>query len=249
MTLNYHPSTEISTQVLAKFLPLWKNDTHIEVIYTFCQREGRGQGGNEWFCGEYNNIAATFVMEPLFMEPRHLFFLDMALSIGVLRYVKSRCPECALKWPNDIYWREQKAGGLLMETNVRAGKVERLYFGVGLNVNQEKFPDNLPRPCSFFQIDGKVRDLQNEVYALVERVQTCYMDFIASYKEKNWAVWKAEYLSSLLFKDQWREFIYKGKPEIACIRDVDEYGFLKLEKWDKTFIWADLKELRYGFDV
>lgn len=249
ITAHYHPRTEISTQALARLLPLTQDDSHMDVLYTFFQEQGRGQGVNLWYSGEDSNIAATFVCEPRFLDARHLFFLDMALSLGVLQYAKARCNDVFLKWPNDIYWRDHKAGGLLLETHVQWGRVKRLYFGVGLNINQVRFPASLPNAVSLYQIDGKIRDLNQELLALSENVYASYMNFRNSYADKNWKELRIQYLSSLLFKDQWRDYFYHGKLENACIRDVDEYGHLKLEKRDGTFIWVDLKELKYNFDV
>ncbi|MCM1170457.1 MAG: hypothetical protein NC324_11040, partial [Bacteroides sp.] len=61
--------------------------------------------------------------------------------------------------------------------------------------------------------------------------------------------WKERYLEHLLFKDQWREFLYLGEPLAACIRNVDDYGHLELERRNGSIIRADLKELEYRFDV
>ena len=55
----------------------------VGVFYTFSQQKGRGQAGNEWFCGRGDNIAMTLVFQPRELEAMYLFCLDMALSMGM----------------------------------------------------------------------------------------------------------------------------------------------------------------------
>lgn len=244
----YCSRTEISTQDLAGSLPALVSDASMGAVYTFCQQQGRGQRENAWFGGLHRNIAVSFVLAPRFLDPEHLPFLNMALSLGVLRYAEAQGGGFFLKWPNDLYHQGRKVAGLLLESVIQSEKVERICFGVGVNVNQEVFPDFLPRAVSFFQIDGRVRDLHEEVRKLAESVYVCFGAFRKTYIERAWGGWKAEYVDALLYKDQWRNFLYHGKGQKACIRDVDVYGRLCLEKPDGSFICADIKELEYCFD-
>ena len=246
--LRYCSQTETSTQDIAKNLAPLPDETCMETVYTFCQRQGRGQRGNAWFCGENTNIAATFVFDPVFLSAEHLFFLDMALSVGVLRYARAQGEDFFLKWPNDLYWKNKKAAGLLLENSVVSGKVKRVCFGIGLNVNQAVFPPGLPRPVSLFQIDGKRRDLQVEIEKLAENIHAVYGEFRREYKDGILQNIKAEYLESLLFKDRWRNFVYLGNRMEACIRNVDDNGHLELEKRNGGNILAGIKELEYCFD-
>lgn len=220
----------------------------MEVVYTFCQRQGRGQRENAWFGGENENIAASFVLAPRFLKAEHLFFLNMALSLGVLRYARAQGGGFSLKWPNDLYFRNGKVAGLLLEASVESERVERVCFGVGLNVNQAEFPPEIPRAVSFFQIDGKLRDLPAEVEKLAESMQSCYAEFRQTYGQGRLQEWRNEYLAGMLFKDLWRDFIYRGARVKACIRNVEEDGRLVLEQCGGSWLRADIKELEYCFD-
>lgn len=245
---HYHSQTEVSTQDLAKALPPLENDACMEVVYTFCQQQGRGQRGNAWFGGENENISASFVFAPRFLKAEHLFFLDMALSLGVLRYAREQGGGFFLKWPNDLYWGERKAAGLLLESSVISAQVDRVCFGVGLNVNQGEFPPELSRAVSLFRIDGKLRNLQAEVGKLADSIQSCYAEFRQAYSRGRMQEWKEEYLSGLLFKDRWRDFVYRGSRINACIRNVEDDGRLVLERRGGSWLRTDIKELEYCFD-
>ena len=63
--------------------------------------------------------------------------------------------ETTIKWPNDLFWRDRKAGGILIE-NVLQGKTWRwAVVGIGININQTKFEKAITNPVSLKQITGK----------------------------------------------------------------------------------------------
>lgn len=73
--------------------------------------------------------------------------------------------ETKLKWPNDLYWRDRKAGGVLIENIIQSrdpiaigsgvGRWTWAIIGIGININQTAFPADLPNPVSLKQIAGK----------------------------------------------------------------------------------------------
>lgn len=251
LRLFHIPQIPGSTQEAAKEMPLSGNPDDVQVVYTFFQQTGRGQAGNVWFGGKDKNIAATFVLEPFFLPAEYLFLMNMALSMGILDYVRQRHEDCFLKWPNDIYWQERKIGGILFESRIGENRLQSLYFGVGLNINQDIFPSMIPNPVSLWQIDGICRNLQTEMRDLADCVYKNYtelhMQWVHGKPEETLARWKAAYLSSLLYGGQWRMFTWQRQELEARIGDVDEYGRLILETREGKRIVADIKEVRYRF--
>ena len=47
------------------------------------------------------------------------------------------------KWPNDIYYSNKILGGILSESLITGGTLDGLLTGIGINVNQEVFPEYL----------------------------------------------------------------------------------------------------------
>jgi len=72
-----------------------------------------------------------------------------------------------IKWPNDIYVENKKIAGILIENTLRQSTVVASIIGVGINVNQTEFPENLPNPVSMQQI------LNQEVDMEVLRLRFC----------------------------------------------------------------------------
>lgn len=225
----------------------------VRAVYTFAQKAGRGQQGNVWFCGEDRNVAMTVGISCAEVPVEALFSLNMALSLGALDYVCAQVPQAALKWPNDLYIGQRKLGGILIENRVEGNKVLEVSFGVGWNVNQQDFAENLPNPVSLWQTDGKERDLHEEAGKMFSSLKNAYQLFGKLLEEHGleWTFffYKRTYLHNLYAWNRWRVYRYQGQEIHARIVDVDLYGHLRLETALQGFLSADIKQLQYNFDV
>ena len=90
------------------------------------------------------------------MPASSAFLFSTAIAVACYNFCKVYTGgEISVKWPNDLYWRDRKAGGILVENIFRGSTWEWSIVGIGLNINQVKFPENLTNPVSFRQITGK----------------------------------------------------------------------------------------------
>jgi BirA family biotin operon repressor/biotin-[acetyl-CoA-carboxylase] ligase len=120
------------------------------------QTRGKGQRGRRWQSAPGENIALSVLVAPPGLEPANPFPLSCTAALAGYDFFKSLAgDETSIKWPNDIYWRDRKAGGILIENIVRAGRWELAVVGIGINVNQTVFDPSLPNPVSLRQITGK----------------------------------------------------------------------------------------------
>lgn len=134
------------------------------------QNSGKGQRGKAWNAGFGENIIMSCVLEPAFLGIDNQFLLNVTVALACLDFFnKYTAGNTSIKWPNDIYWKDRKAGGILIE-NILHGKVWRFSIaGIGININQTLFPPNLPNPVSLKQITGKSFD----VIALAKELCQC----------------------------------------------------------------------------
>jgi len=136
------------------------------LVITDYQRAGRGRRGRRWFAPPRKNILVSLVTRPDPSDHLTLYSLNAAAS-GVLSLrmlleedssLSVKSGEVWSKWPNDIYWGERKAGGVLGETGRdRDGRLW-LIIGVGINLNlrKEELPDELEGEATgFFMETGK----------------------------------------------------------------------------------------------
>jgi BirA family transcriptional regulator, biotin operon repressor / biotin---[acetyl-CoA-carboxylase] ligase len=145
---------------------------HGTAYFAHEQTQGKGQRGKTWSSRAGENITLSVVFEPLSLNLNAAFFFNTAITLACYDFCKLYLgDETRIKWPNDLYWRDRKAGGILIENLVRGSTWEFAVAGIGLNINQIIFPPDLINPVSFRQITGrefKVIDLAKD---LCEHIQ------------------------------------------------------------------------------
>lgn len=137
-----------------------ENETYLRTGF---QTEGRGQTGNKWESEEGKNILCSFLLPPIDEEP---FYYTVAVSVAVYQVLEEvlsdevrhlaeetdlpgltnlmelcrrKAPELTIKWPNDIYYKDRKLAGILIEGGLTGSKMDYAIAGIGLNVNQTRW--------------------------------------------------------------------------------------------------------------
>ena len=124
------------------------------------QTAGKGQRGKTWKTEKDKNIAISIVLEPERLQLNNQFHLSAAIALTCFEFFSRYAgDETKIKWPNDLYWRDRKAGGILIE-NILQGKAWKwAVVGIGINVNQTVFDKALINVVSLKQISGKSFDI------------------------------------------------------------------------------------------
>jgi BirA family biotin operon repressor/biotin-[acetyl-CoA-carboxylase] ligase len=141
------------------------------------QTHGKGQQGKTWGSEKGENLLCSYTLAvgnlPNTLEkgqnwtPNQQFGLSIAISLGVSDFFGAFAgEETQIKWPNDLYWRDRKAGGILIENTVRGTEWTWSVIGIGINVNQTQFAPALGKPVSLKQITGKNWDIPTLLSAL-----------------------------------------------------------------------------------
>ncbi len=90
---------------------------------------------------------------PVFLPVEDQFDLTRVVSLGVFDALwPITGNKLKIKWPNDLYYGDNKLGGILIENIIQSGKIKASVIGIGLNINQESFPPYLPNPKSYMKI-------------------------------------------------------------------------------------------------
>lgn len=123
------------------------------------QTAGRGQRGKPWFSAPGENIMMSILVKPPAVFSARPFLFNMLIAVAaweiLSKYAKS---EIKVKWPNDLYLGDRKAGGLLIE-NIYRGRVWNWsVVGIGINVNQVVFPEGLGNATSLKLESGESYD-------------------------------------------------------------------------------------------
>jgi len=209
-------------------------------IYTYNQTGGRGQIGRFWYSGTDKNLTTSFriPLDDFAVKDQFLINIAFALAIKSLlsEYIKEKL---TIKWPNDIYVGDNKIAGILIQNNLRADKINSTILGVGININEDDFPSDLPNPISLYQLLRKEHDLTSLQHKLSDQVIQ-----LLSLLEENRKVFFEKYLSSLYLLNKDAIFIIDDKKVSGIIRGVTDQGKLELEVQGQRRLF-NFRELGY----
>jgi len=120
------------------------------------QTMGKGQRGKSWESQPGMNIALSVVFEPVIPLFQHPFLFNMLISLTCRQFLQELIKEKVdIKWPNDLFIRDRKAVGLLIENKYRGNTWNWSIVGIGINVNQTSFAESLKNAISLRQISGE----------------------------------------------------------------------------------------------
>lgn len=155
---DYHPAEgETMTVVVAKH-----------------QTAGKGCGSNVWESEDGKNLLLSILVHPVMLPVAKQFLLSMAGALAVKDVLDKYTKDITLKWPNDVYWKDRKICGTLIETSLGGGRMKDCIFGIGLNVNQQTFISDAPNPVALCQIIGHEVDLEQLLSALLDSFCSYY---------------------------------------------------------------------------
>lgn len=152
--------TESTNTFLRNYTPSDHEDITIAVA-TY-QTAGRGQGANTWESEAGKNLLFSILVRPKRLPVRCQFLLSEAAALSVHDVLAGYTDDMTVKWPNDIYWKDKKISGTLIETSLSKNGISRFIIGTGVNINQQQFLSDAPNPVSLCQIVGHEMPL-NEV--------------------------------------------------------------------------------------
>ncbi len=118
------------------------------------QLSGRGRGSHTWHSARSSGIYCSVILRPA-MPPADALIFSLAAGLAVRAAVEEIAPQLAadLKWPNDLLLGGKKFCGILTEMNAEATRVRHLVVGVGINVNQAKFPPELREIATSLRVE------------------------------------------------------------------------------------------------
>jgi BirA family biotin operon repressor/biotin-[acetyl-CoA-carboxylase] ligase len=198
---------------------------HGMVVFTHDQTKGKGQHNRGWLSEAGMNIAMSLLLQPPGLALSQSFLVSMAAAVGTQKFFSFYAgTETKVKWPNDLYWRDRKAGGILIENIVQGSEWKAAVIGIGININQTNFEGLHSKAVSLKQITGKsyeplalAKELCVYLSAAYEVLQMLPSKTIADYK-------------NLLYKRNEAVRLKQG-PRVfeAVIKDVTALGELVVE--------------------
>ena len=145
-----------------------RDGVHGDVFAADFQTAGRGRLDHRWESARACNLMFSAVFDVSDMPPAEVATFPLVVGLTISESIEGVCPELAgrlaIKWPNDVLVDGLKLAGILCERNG-----DSVIAGVGLNVNQEKFPGELAsRATSLSLLCGRCFDRDGVLQKVIE---------------------------------------------------------------------------------
>ena len=187
------------------------------VVWADYQTAGRGCGTNHWESERGKNLTFSMLLHPYDVPAQKQFHISMAISLALCKALGQHIGDLSIKWPNDIYWRDGKIGGILIEVTLQGNKVKDCIIGIGLNINQRVFRSDAPNPVSMWQICEQETDCEQ----LLQEILQAFQEYMCKSN-------KDEYQSMLYRRKGFHPYADKDGAFMAEIIDVEDDGHLLL---------------------
>ena len=194
------------------------------VISTSFQSKGRGQLTNVWESEEGKNILCSILLRPTNLPIKSQFLISQAISVAIVDVLNTYVEGFSIKWPNDIYYKEDKIAGILIENTLSSKGIDSCIIGLGLNVNQQTFTSNAPNPISLHNIIGRDTSVKTLLESILENFNKVY-DLVYT----NVDLLRENYFNNLLWNGQMRKYSDASGEFTGKIVDVENDGHLIIE--------------------
>jgi BirA family biotin operon repressor/biotin-[acetyl-CoA-carboxylase] ligase len=192
------------------------------------QLGGRGRGAHTWHSARSTGIYCSVILRPA-MPPSDALIFSLAAGLAVRAAVAEIAPQLSvdLKWPNDLLLGGKKFCGILIEMNAEATRVRHLVVGVGINVNQVKFPAELREIATSLRIETGTEWSRVELCAaLLKSLDREYRSLVEDAGARDTILRRFEKSSSSV---RGREVSIEENGGLAGVSEgLDERGFLRV---------------------
>ena len=127
------------------------------------------------------------------------FYLSKITSLAILDFLKQETTGVSIKWPNDIYCGNKKICGILIENMIQGDYLFASVAGIGLNLNQAEFSNELPNPVSLKLLTGK----DYQVKDVLERIRQIFFKHYSRLEAGFYKEIDDKYFAALYKRGEW----------------------------------------------
>lgn len=211
------------------------------------QTAGRGQRGNSWETEEGKNIIFSLVCHPTWLRPAEQYVLSECIALSVVSALAEYIPVekaklLKVKWPNDIYYGDDKISGTLIECDLMGRSVSNCIVGTGVNINQQRFVSNAPNPISLYNIIG----VETPLEPVLNNIVDIFIKYYGRVKNGESSAIHSEYKEQL-YRNDGGFYAYSDDNGnfSARIIDVESSGRLILETESGENRRYEFKEVKF----
>lgn len=212
----------------------------LSVVYTDFQTNGRGQQKHKWESEKGKNLLMSVLLYPN-LSPSEQFLITEWISLSITDFLIDtlHLKEITIKWPNDIYVKDKKIAGILIEHSIEGTKINYSMAGIGLNINQEIFPDYIPNPTSIKLETATKYPIKKAMNKIMENLQTYITESPIFVHEK--------YISRLYKRNTFAKFhiLENEEPIDMKIIHVLPSGLLQTQSREGKIMTFNYNQIQY----
>ena len=144
------------------------------------QTQGKGRRGRVWESPKGTNLYFSMLLKPEF-EPDKASMITLVAAYSVAKVIRETTGlDAKIKWPNDIVVGKKKVCGILTEMSMERDYIHHVVVGIGINVNEEKFPEELEEMATSLKKEkGCLVSRANLLSAILLQFEADYLKFLA----------------------------------------------------------------------
>ena len=147
---------------------------NLSIVAARSQTAGRGQGSHTWHSTPGENLTFSILYRftgPFSLAASDALLITQVTTLGLRDYLLGQGVEARIKWPNDIWVADRKICGILIENILEGPAVLASIVGIGLNLNETDWPEELPNPVSLRELTGQRYDPETELPVLQNQLR------------------------------------------------------------------------------
>ncbi len=213
------------------------------VIMAEHQFAGRGQLDSVWQTESGKNLTFSLLLRPVFVAIEDQFLLNVLVSLALNDALVKYLPlGLSVKWPNDVYVDDRKLGGVLIENTIAGSGIKQSVIGIGLNVNQSGFSNDLRnKATSISQILQQDVNLMELLEEICMRIEQMYL----ALKSGQAAALRELYVNKLYRLNKLAKYSHSGEVFEGTLEGISEKGLLRIKPSDGPTLEFGFKEVAF----
>ncbi len=194
------------------------------VVLSEYQLKGRGRRQRDWTASKEQALTFSILLNNE-IESANINVLSLGAAVALAQALENLHQlKVNVKWPNDVLIGEKKLAGILIESNSRGSKIDKIVVGIGVNVNQPNFTGTYNiRPTSVRTELKKMVAREKLLSEILNRFEEMLLD-LESNRKKVLEDWRARsrFIGEKILIEE------NGNEKFGTFEDIDENGFLLL---------------------
>jgi len=240
-SVRVHHEKVSSTNTVAALLLNGPKPVEGTVITASFQEKGRGQTGNGWESEAGKNLLMSVILYPLTVRAEDQFIISQTVSLALYDLVRQQTSGVKIKWPNDIYVKDDKIAGILIENSIMGNSIVSTVAGIGLNVNQKRWKGSAPNPVSLANLTGREYDPVKILDDLVRLLDERYAMATGNAADRL----SADYHDALYRRGEWHHYADAEGEFTGMIESAGAGGLLRVRRENGISRDYAFKEIDY----